>query len=157
MTAGLSRDELDEHGELYKLSSQTEQLRVVYSDVRLDNYLNQAHNRIYVPAPVGHRGLLWWRAQLAAYLLRPNGYINALLQKEFKALNWATYAGPLPPHPLPVFFLRVPVSKITLRMDGRPCGGRTCAPWRQEGATPACFIWLLFSFPPDFLALIPAP
>lgn len=103
MTAGLSRGELDEHGDLHKLSSQTEQLRVVYSDVRLDNYLNQAHNRIYVPAPVGHRGLLWWRAQLAEYLLQPNGYVKALLQREFKALNWATHTGAVQIHLLTMF------------------------------------------------------
>jgi hypothetical protein len=89
---GLSRAELDADGHLLKLSSATEKLRVIFSDVRLDNFLNEHQNRIYVPPPVRHRGLLWWRAHLARYLLRPNTYVQSLLRREFESLGWHAYA-----------------------------------------------------------------
>lgn len=95
--AGLSPADLDEHGELHKLSAETEALRVVYTDVRLDNFLNRAANRVYVPEEVAHRGLLWWRAQLARYLLRPNSYVSALLQRELDTLGWPSHPGPAAP------------------------------------------------------------
>ena len=86
VTRGLSRSrrELDADGEIRKLSAETEEMRVVYTDVRLDNFLNQRANRLYVPEPLRHRGLLWWRAQLVQYLLRPNGYIQGLLGRELQ-------------------------------------------------------------------------
>jgi hypothetical protein len=85
---GMLPHELDAQGSLRMLSRETEALRVVYSDVRLDNFLNQHHNRVYVPEAVHHRGLLWWRSQLAQYLLRPNAYVQTLLQHELQALDW---------------------------------------------------------------------
>ena len=92
VTRGLSQHELGAGGELVMLSAATEGLRVVYSDVRLDNFLNQRQNRVHVPRRVRHRGLLWWRAQLAQYLLRPNAYVRRLVQRERDALGWSEHA-----------------------------------------------------------------
>lgn len=128
LKTGLSPDHLDEDGELHKLSGETEGLRVVYTDVRLDNYLNRAGNRVYVPPPVAHRGLLWWRAQLAHYLLRPNSYVSALFQRELQALEWPTHNGAtrLPPMSL----AHGPCACVEARAP-RPRADR-CGPERQS-------------------------
>jgi len=85
--------QLDGEGQLLKLRRGTEDERVVYTDLRLDNYLNLKQHRLHVPEAVAHRGLLWWRGQLALYMLRPNAYVTHLLQIEFQSLAWHQHAG----------------------------------------------------------------
>ena len=93
VTLGLRPWQLDGEGQLLKLRRGTEDERVVYTDLRLDNYLNLKQHRLHVPEAVAHRGLLWWRGQLALYMLRPNAYVTHLLQIEFQSLAWHQHAG----------------------------------------------------------------
>lgn len=71
-----------------RLAAATEGERVVVTDCRLDNYLNSAKHRYHVPPEFERMGLMWWRAQLAAFVLRPARRVDVAVAAARASLGW---------------------------------------------------------------------
>jgi hypothetical protein len=50
--------------------------------------------RKWIPAAFRHRGLLWWRAQLTRFLLRPKRFVRAFIAERAEAIGMPPHASP---------------------------------------------------------------